>query len=179
MTFQSAHWNRNQSFDYPVDSQYVPTYLGSILCVSSYAIACCSAGWYLPHPAVASSPFGSAAWPTPASCFPFIVIAISFLTMTVTFCFLFFLVPHAAYCALISCQTKITMLDEASSMAILVATSTPGCEASSDATLWMFTVSGIRGCDSSTTTLLARHSLLRSRPADPVTTLSGGAAAEG
>ena len=85
VTFQSAHWNRNQSFDYPVDSQYVPTYLGSILCVSSYAIACCSAGWYLPHPAVASSPFGSAAWPTPASCFQFIVIAIPILTLTVTF----------------------------------------------------------------------------------------------
>ena len=81
MTFQSAHWNRNQSVEHPVNPQYVPT----TLCASSFAIACYVSGFYLPLPAVASSPRGSAVLPTPASCFPFIVIAISILISTVTF----------------------------------------------------------------------------------------------
>jgi hypothetical protein len=86
MTFQSAHWNRNQSVEHPVNPQYVPT----TLCASSFAIACYVSGFYLPLPAVASSPRGSAVLPTPASCFPFIVIAISILMLIVTL-FIYFI----------------------------------------------------------------------------------------
>ena len=83
MTLPSAHWNRNQSIHFPADSQFVPTYQGNTLCVSSFAIAYYTAGLDSPLPAVASLPVGQPRGQQAASCPPFIVIAISVLILTV------------------------------------------------------------------------------------------------